>query len=92
MDDWYDNIEIGVCEAVRLLRNNGFNTEDSCGHERTIQCQYVPEGEIQRLHNLLFNAGHRNYSITVDMEVSEGHTYASMRIVLPDVHTVSAED
>ena len=59
--DWYQRIEEPIRKEVKLLRDNGFNTECSCGHEMYVQCEYLAEGEIQRLHNLLFNQGYRNF-------------------------------
>lgn len=81
--DWYeDYIEEPIRDLVRLLRNNGFNTECSCGHEMNVQCQYIPEGEIQRLHNLLFNKGYRNYKIEVRLFVLDGFSYPSLQITI----------
>ena len=71
--DWYEEwIEPGVREIVRLLRNNGFNTTCSCGHEMYAQMSWLEEGELKRLHDLLFNNGYRNYSITLDLSFIEG--------------------
>lgn len=33
----YDNIEEPIRDTVRLLRDNGFNTTGSCGHEMWIE-------------------------------------------------------
>jgi hypothetical protein len=56
MGDWYEeNIEEGVRDVVRALRDNGFNTECSCHHEMSVQMQYVPDGAIKRLHDLVWN-------------------------------------
>lgn len=54
--DWYECIEEPVRELVFLLRNNGFNTECSCGHQMYIQCQYtMGYDNIMELHRLLCN-------------------------------------
>ena len=80
---WYeDNIEEEVRSLVKLLRDNGFNTECSCGHEKYIQCQYGLDGEIQRLHKLLCVSGYLNYTITITIKVDNGHQYSTMVIVL----------
>ena len=85
MPNWYDqNIEEPVRELVKLLRENGFNTESSCGHELYVQCQYSPDGELQRLHDLLFNTGYKQYEITVSIKVIDGCLYCSSQINLED--------
>jgi len=79
--DWYEqNIEASIRKEVKLLRDNGFNTECSCGHKMYVQCQYLPDEEIQRLHNLLFNNGYRDYTITIELRVVEGHSYSSLQV------------
>ena len=77
---WYDeNIEEPVREVVRLLRDNGFNTDCSCGHEMYVQCNYTLEGELQRLHRLLFiyfetKLNRRaEYEIDLRIKVNEGY-------------------
>lgn len=77
-------VEEGIRKEVMLLRDNGFNTECSCHHEMYVQCQYLPEGEIFRLHKLLANAGYQNYTISVVVKVMEGHQYPSMQITFDD--------
>ena len=73
MRDWYEEwIEPRVREIVRLLRNNGFNTTCSCGHEMYVQMSWLEEGELKRLHDLLFNNGYRDYMITVELSYSGG--------------------
>jgi len=79
-----ETIEEGIRDEVILLRANGFNTECSCHHEMYVQCQYLPEGEIYRLRQLLANAGYENYTISVVVKVIEGHQYPSMNITFDD--------
>jgi hypothetical protein len=68
--DWYKCIEEPVRELVLLLRNNGFNTECSCGHEMYVQCQYIPDGEIMNLHNLVYDYLHeKNLPIRYDIDI-----------------------
>ena len=82
-NSWYDKyIEKPIQSSVRLLRNNGFNTESSCGHEMYVQCQYIQDGEIQRLDNLLFNQGYRDYSIEISIKRVAGHSYTNLLITL----------
>lgn len=73
MTDWYnENIEEPIRSTVKLLRDNGFNTTCSCGHEMEIECELMTDGEMQRLHNLLYNNGFRNYSLVTELKVMSG--------------------
>jgi len=83
MANWYEEvIEEPIRDLVRLLRDNGFNTESSCGHKMEVQCDYLVDGEIQRLHNLLFNNGYRDYIIDLYVRVDDGHQYSHINIRL----------
>jgi hypothetical protein len=78
--DWYDEyIEEPVRDLVRLLRDNGFNTECSCGHDMYIQCQVIPDGELQRLHNLLYN-NYESYKIEILLECIDGNWFSTLNI------------
>lgn len=81
MSDWYeDNIELGVREIVRLLRNNGVNTESSCEHEKYVQCQYTTDSFLMDVDNMLFNAGFFNYEIDVRIIRENGYLRTMMNI------------
>ena len=81
MMSWYkENIEPGITEEVKLLRDNGFNTECSCEHKTYVQCQYLLDGEIKRLHDLLFNNDYRDYTINVNIKVVNGFQYTGLQI------------
>lgn len=85
-NDWYkDNIEEGVRGVVKLLRDNGFNTECSCEHGKYVQCQYITDDVIQRLDNLLFNHGFRNYAIYITIKRDDGHIFSTMDIKFNDL-------
>lgn len=72
MSDWYqENIEPEIRDFVKLLRDNGFNTEYSCGHEMYVECRYVPDGEVKRLHDLLYSR-YKSYEITAKLICIEG--------------------
>jgi hypothetical protein len=85
--DWYEeNIEEGVRDIVRRLRNEGVNTVSSCHHDGTIQCSYFTEGQVMRLDNTIFNwlneiGAPKNYTITVTVERIGGHSYRTMEVV-----------
>lgn len=79
--DWYEEaIEKPIRNLVRLLRDNGFNTECSCGHKMYVQCQYMSDGQIKRLDDLLFNNGYRDYTIAITIERKTGHAYTNIDI------------
>ena len=85
---WYlEKIEPEIRNLVRYLRNRGVNTECSCGHQKFIQCQYIPDGSIKEIHDLLFNyfAEKRepiNYTINIYHQVVDGHLFSSLEIKL----------
>ena len=84
MADWYDeNIEEAMRPVVKLLRDNGINTECSCGHEMYVQCQYRHEGFLRDLDYLLFNAGYRDYVFAITITREEGHLRHTMDIKFP---------
>lgn len=80
--NWYEGLEEPIRNTVKLLRDNGFNTECSCGHEMYVQCEYLVDGEIKRLHDLLYNSDYRNYIINVTVQVMDGHMYPSLEVRL----------
>ncbi len=81
IETWYETaIEPEIRDVVRLLRDNGFNTECSCGHEMYVQCQFIVDGSVGDLDRLLFNAGHRDYVIHVEIRRLAGHIYNTMQV------------
>ncbi len=81
MPTWYERkIEPTVRDVVKLLRNNGINTECSCGHEKYVQCQCVNEGFIERVDGILFVNGFRNYRIKLSLIREDGHLRDTMTI------------
>lgn len=63
MPDWYDIIEEPVREVVRLLRNNGFNTTCSCGHEMYVEMECHDDREVTYMYNLLVENGYTGFTI-----------------------------
>ena len=65
MDDWYNCIEEPLRKLVRILRDNGFNTECSCAHlpKPYIQIEWLDSSDIDRLYELLWDNGYRNWCI-----------------------------
>lgn len=86
--DWYERkIEEPVRDLVRFLRNNGINTECSCGHDMYIQCQVFLDGELQELHRLLYNYFNErkekvNFDIDLRHTVKDGCPFTSLDIKL----------
>lgn len=80
MDNWYNCIEPKIKPLVKLLRDNGFNTECSCEHEMYVQCSMLQDGELYRLDRLLFNNNFQNYIIISEIKRIKGHSYTSIRI------------
>lgn len=71
--DWYDLIEDGVREVVRLLRNNGFNTTCSCHHSMTIEMEWYKDEEITALWNLLVDNGYDDFLIEATWATGEDY-------------------
>jgi hypothetical protein len=83
--DWYEkHIEKDIRPLVKLLRNNGFNTESSCGHKMYVQCQNILDGELKRLHNLLYNNNYKNYEINMQLNCIDGCIFTTTNITLRD--------
>jgi len=82
--DWYEeHIEPGIRKQVRLLRDNGFNTLSSCEHRMEIDCDFLPDGEVKRLHDLLFNNGYRDYELLFKIEVKDGKMFCDCLVKFP---------
>jgi hypothetical protein len=80
--DWYEAyIEPELRPLVRLLRDNGVNTTCSgMTNGPHVECDFLPDGEFKRIHDLLFNAGLRNYEMEMWMKIVQGHSYRCLRI------------
>ena len=84
-DEWYKTLEPRVREVVKLLRNNGINTECSCEHEKYVQCQFNIDGLAKKVDDLLFNNKYRNYQIDITIRREEGFVRSSMEITFKDL-------
>ena len=68
--DWYKQIEPEVRETVKLLRNNGFNTTCSCGHEMSIELTLGNHlGEVEALATFLVDNKYKGFKIDVQLYV-----------------------
>lgn len=63
--DWYEeNIEQGIRPLVRLLRDNGFNTYDSCEDSMHVSCELYDSSQIDELYNLLKSNNYQKFKIS----------------------------
>ena len=83
MSDWYDKIEEEIRPLVKLLRNNGFNTTCSCGHNMWVQGDLqLGVDDINTLHKLIWdymneNKMKINFEINFIHKVEDGYTIQS---------------
>jgi hypothetical protein len=78
--NWYEEfIEPEIRDIVKILRDNGINTESSCGHKMWIQFQ-VLDNEVMKVDKLLCNLGYRNYLIEYNLERSDGYLNSTATI------------
>lgn len=87
---WYEeNIEEPIREIVKLLRDNGFNTECSCGHDMTVQCQYIRDNRMMELAHLLHchmreKGQEPDFKVVLTMQTIKGHLADSLHIYIGD--------
>jgi len=60
---WYERIELPIRPFVKLLRDNGFNTSCSCGHEMRVEIEDANDEDVSRLGELLIVNDYRNWEI-----------------------------
>lgn len=91
MSDWYKEvIEEPVRDVVKMLRDNGVNTECSCGHKMYVQCQFIPDGEIKRIYDLVcawlydVKKAPQNFTMDLRLIVQDGAPYWSLDITFPE--------
>jgi hypothetical protein len=89
--NWYERaIEAGIRDRVRLLRDNGFNTECSCEHDIYIQFQLQLPDDVEQLDLLLFDSGERNYVIEAMLTRDQGHLRKTATVYFPDTRGMYA--
>jgi len=67
--------------VVRALRNNGINTECSCGHKYYIQCQSIdPTTELLNIRTILMCLNIKNYKLELIRTVIDDKHYDSITI------------
>ena len=67
---WYGEIEAPVRPLVQLLRDNGFNTTNSCGHDMTVEIDLGSHlDEAERMASLLNENGYSVFFIETHLMV-----------------------
>lgn len=72
-ETWYECIEEPVRAVVKLLRNNGFNTFDSCGHTHKVKMEWYKDHEVTVLWNLLYENGYEHFTIDAHWDAFPSH-------------------
>ena len=58
-----DKIEEPIRGLVKLLRDNGFNTFSSCGHEMQVDMEWYKLEDLSNLSALLLSNGYEKFVI-----------------------------
>lgn len=70
MNKFWEGVETPIRSEVRLLRDNGFNTTCSCGHEMYIELELGNHmDEVERLATLLVENGYKDFKIECTLQV-----------------------
>jgi hypothetical protein len=81
-NDWYEQIEAPIRPLVRLLRDNGFNTFCSCGHEKTVQIEWYLHEDIKRLYSLLWDNGYTAFELRLIWPSSNIGRFVEIKILV----------
>ena len=71
MNEFWEGIEEPIRDAVRLLRDNGFNTTCSCGHEMSIELDEFGRhmDGVEQIASLLWDNGYKVFKIECTLRV-----------------------
>ena len=72
MGGWYETIEPGIREQVRLLRENGINTTYSCEHAMVIEAENYQDADLTHVARLLSEAGYEEFLVEIQLFVKPG--------------------
>lgn len=94
MYDFYHEIESGVREYVKGLRNAGINTECSCHHKGYIQCQSLdPTTEIDSIRRVFDDLNLKEYKIEIIHEkVGDSYMWHQFLWITSDTFKVKQKD
>jgi len=86
MSDWYEeHIEAPIRPLVKLLRDNGFNTLGSCGHNMYVQLLFMPEWDIvTELSEFMIANEYKDFLISVEHRVSNGRSWTYVMLYLKE--------
>ena len=68
---WYDTIEKEIRPIVRLLRDNGYNTTGSCGHDRYVELDIYDFKQVELLWRLLYDKGYRDFIVEASITIPQ---------------------
>lgn len=68
---YYDDLEPGIRDIVRMMRDNGFTTIMSCGHEMYVIFAVYNDKDTTRLDRIL-RPNYRNYKIDQPQPIDKG--------------------
>ena len=71
-----------IRRLAALLRNNGFNTTASCGHEMWVVMEFYLDKDITRLRDLLLENGYTEFRITAWHECRESFIFRKREMKL----------
>ncbi len=88
MSDWYETLEPGIRDVVRLLRNNGYNTYYSCEHAMVVEIDMgscYNSQVLRELSELLQQNGYPTHQLQLTYTFRPGMEYGSvnLRVALP---------
>lgn len=69
MKTFYNHIEKPIRPVVKLLRNSGFNTKASCGHEMWISIELDKTDDAYKIAECLRKAGYKNFLVEYEIVV-----------------------
>jgi len=79
--DWYECIEPGVRELVRLLRSNGVNTTCSCEHARVVEAEAYAAADIEQIYDLLVENNYDGFAIDLTYYKPAGQSLVRCLVV-----------
>lgn len=84
--NWYEEkIEEPIRELVKSLRDNGINTEQSCGHRMFVQCQFLDKCDtFDTIYGIMCELKIKDYQIIYQEDVRGGYRFRGFYIQLPD--------
>lgn len=78
---YYENIEPEIMSYVVMLRNGGWNTTRSCGHEMTVEIDISNMEDVERLATCLMEHGVEKFRMEPVLIVTPGQIWRRWVIV-----------